>query len=93
MISTQQNVMTLAAGDARFAVFDLTTPELLRPDDRTPLKVSSSPASPLGIIAIAPSGFWGPVALAIIGGLVSDRLVTLAVLPGALSLLMQQSLR
>jgi len=40
VVSAGQNVMTLAAGDARDAVFDLTTPALLHPDDRTPLKVT-----------------------------------------------------
>lgn len=40
VVSAGQTVMTLAAGDARDAVFDLTTPALLRADDRTPLKVT-----------------------------------------------------
>jgi RND family efflux transporter MFP subunit len=40
VVSAGQNVMTLAAGDARDAVFDLTTPALLRPDDQIPLKVT-----------------------------------------------------
>jgi len=39
-VSAGQNVMTLAAGDARDAVFDLTTPALLRPDGQIPLKVT-----------------------------------------------------
>jgi len=40
VVSAGQSVMTLAAGDARDAVFDLTTPALLRPDNLTPLKVA-----------------------------------------------------
>ena len=40
VVSAGQNVMTLAAGDARDAVFDLTAPALLRPDNLTPLKVT-----------------------------------------------------
>ncbi|MDH2069272.1 efflux RND transporter permease subunit [Pantoea sp. GD03673] len=46
-------------------------------------------AAILGMIPIAHQVFWGPMALAIIGGLVSGTLVTLTVLPAALSLLMQ----
>lgn len=40
VVSAGQNVMTLAAGDARDAVFDLTTPSLLQHDDPIPLKVT-----------------------------------------------------
>lgn len=40
VVSAGQSVMTLAAGDARDAVFDLSEPGLLRPDDATPLKVT-----------------------------------------------------
>lgn len=47
-------------------------------------------AAILGMIPIAHQVFWGPMALAIIGGLVSGTLVTLTVLPAALSLLMQR---
>lgn len=47
-------------------------------------------AAILGMIPIAHQVFWGPMALAIIGGLVSGTLVTLTVLPAALSVLMQR---
>ncbi|MFN2049058.1 efflux RND transporter permease subunit [Pantoea agglomerans] len=47
-------------------------------------------AAILGMIPIAHQVFWGPMALAIIGGLISGTLVTLTVLPAALSLLMQR---
>lgn len=40
VVSAGQNVMTLAAGDARDAVFDLAEPGLMRPDDKTELKVT-----------------------------------------------------
>jgi len=40
VVSAGQNVMTLAAGNARDAVFDLDTPALLRPDQQPPLKVT-----------------------------------------------------
>jgi multidrug efflux pump subunit AcrB len=50
-------------------------------------------AAILGMIPIAHQVFWGPMALAIIGGLVSGTLVTLTVLPAALSLLMQRGSR
>ncbi|WP_154929188.1 efflux RND transporter periplasmic adaptor subunit [Pantoea anthophila] len=40
VVSAGQSVMTLAAGDARDAVFDLTTTERLQIADRTPLKVT-----------------------------------------------------
>ncbi len=50
-------------------------------------------AAILGMIPIAHQVFWGPMALAIIGGLVSGTLVTLTVLPAALSLLMQRRSR
>jgi len=46
-------------------------------------------AAILGMIPIAHQIFWGPMAVAIIGGLVTGTLVTLTVLPAALSLLMQ----
>lgn len=47
-------------------------------------------AAILGMIPIAHQVFWGPMALAIIGGLVSGTLVTLTVLPAALSLMMER---
>jgi multidrug efflux pump subunit AcrB len=50
-------------------------------------------AAILGMIPIAHQVFWGPMALAIIGGLISGTLVTLTVLPAALSLLMQRGSR
>jgi len=50
-------------------------------------------AAILGMLPLAQQGFWGPMALAIIGGLVSGTLVTLTVLPAALSLLMQRRSR
>lgn len=50
-------------------------------------------AAILGMIPIAHQVFWGPMALAIIGGLISATLVTLTVLPAALSLLLQRSAR
>lgn len=50
-------------------------------------------AAILGMIPIAHQVFWGPMALAIIGGLISATLVTLTVLPAALSLLLQRSTR
>lgn len=40
VVSAGQNVMTLAAGDARDAVFDLAEPGLIRPDDKRPLNVT-----------------------------------------------------
>jgi len=40
VVSAGQTVMTLAADDARDAVFDLTTPALLRPEEGAPLKVT-----------------------------------------------------
>ncbi|WP_434746238.1 efflux RND transporter permease subunit [Candidatus Pantoea rara] len=50
-------------------------------------------AAILGMIPIAHQVFWGPMALAIIGGLVSGTLVTLTVLPAALSLMMERRRR
>lgn len=50
-------------------------------------------AAILGMIPIAHQVFWGPMALAIIGGLISATLVTLTVLPAALSLLLQRRTR
>ena len=47
-------------------------------------------AAILGMIPISHQVFWGPMAFAIIGGLVSGTLVTLTVLPAALSLLMNR---
>ena len=46
-------------------------------------------AAILGMIPIAPQVFWGPMAYAIIGGLTVATVVTLTVLPCALSLLLQ----
>jgi len=50
-------------------------------------------AAILGMIPIAHQVFWGPMALAIIGGLISATLATLTVLPAALSLLLQRRAR
>jgi len=50
-------------------------------------------AAILGMIPISHQVFWGPMALAIIGGLVSGTLVTLTVLPAALSLMMERRSR
>lgn len=46
-------------------------------------------AAILGMIPIAPQIFWGPMAYAIIGGLAVATVVTLTVLPCAISLLIQ----
>jgi multidrug efflux pump subunit AcrB len=46
-------------------------------------------AAILGMIPIAEQVFWGPMAYAIIGGLIVATFVTLTVLPAALSLIMQ----
>lgn len=46
-------------------------------------------AAILGMIPISHQVFWGPMAFAIIGGLIVATLVTLTVLPAAMSLVMQ----
>jgi multidrug efflux pump subunit AcrB len=46
-------------------------------------------AAILGMIPIAPQIFWGPMAFAVIGGLAVATIVTLSVLPCAISLLLQ----
>ena len=46
-------------------------------------------AAILGMLPIAPQIFWGPMAFAIIGGLAGATIVTLTVLPCAISLLLQ----
>lgn len=50
-------------------------------------------AAILGMLPIAHQVFWGPMAYAIIGGLVVATLVTLTVLPASFSLLLQASAR
>ncbi|WP_312060187.1 efflux RND transporter permease subunit, partial [Pantoea septica] len=50
-------------------------------------------AAILGMIPVSHQIFWGPMALAIIGGLIAATLVTLTVLPAALSLVMQAEAR
>ena len=50
-------------------------------------------AAILGMIPIATQVFWGPMAYAIIGGLFAATILTLTVLPCALSLLMQRESR
>lgn len=50
-------------------------------------------AAILGMIPIAEQVFWGPMAYAIIGGLLVATVVTLTVLPAAMSLLMQAATR
>ncbi|WP_277976087.1 efflux RND transporter permease subunit [Pantoea endophytica] len=47
-------------------------------------------AAILGMIPISHQVFWGPMAYAIIGGLLVGTLMTLTVLPAALSLMMQR---
>ena len=47
-------------------------------------------AAILGMIPIAEQVFWGPMAYSIIGGLLVATLVTLTVLPAAMSLIMQR---
>lgn len=47
-------------------------------------------AAILGMIPIAGQVFWGPMAFAIIGGLAVATLITLTVLPAALSLMMER---
>ncbi|WP_097303500.1 efflux RND transporter permease subunit [Pseudomonas chlororaphis] len=46
-------------------------------------------AAILGMVPIAPQIFWGPMAFAVIGGLAIATIVTLTVLPCAISLLLQ----
>jgi len=53
-----------------------------------PILLTAS-AAILGMIPISRQIFWGPMALAIIGGLLVATLVTLTVLPAAMSLVMQ----
>lgn len=50
-------------------------------------------AAILGMIPISHQVFWGPMAYAIIGGLIVATLVTLTVLPAALSLLLNRSFK
>jgi multidrug efflux pump subunit AcrB len=50
-------------------------------------------AAILGMIPIATQVFWGPMAYAIIGGLIVATLLTLTVLPAAISLVMQWETR
>lgn len=50
-------------------------------------------AAILGMIPISHQVFWGPMAYAIIGGLLVATLVTLTVLPAAFSLVLQLSAR
>ncbi len=50
-------------------------------------------AAILGMLPIASQVFWGPMAYAIIGGLFAATILTLTVLPCALSLLMQRESR
>ncbi|ATO31857.1 efflux RND transporter permease subunit [Dickeya dianthicola] len=50
-------------------------------------------AAILGMIPIATQVFWGPMAYAIIGGLIVATLLTLTVLPAAVSLVMQWETR
>ncbi|MGK6326014.1 efflux RND transporter permease subunit [Erwinia sp. DT-104] len=57
-----------------------------------PILLTAS-AAILGMIPISRQIFWGPMALAIIGGLIVATLVTLTVLPAALSLVMQTEAR
>lgn len=45
-------------------------------------------AAVLGMIPIAPQIFWGPMAFAVIGGLSVATVVTLTVLPCAISVLL-----
>lgn len=53
-----------------------------------PILLTAS-AAILGMIPISRQIFWGPMAFAIIGGLLVATLVTLTVLPAAMSLVMQ----
>ncbi|MFY0403032.1 efflux RND transporter permease subunit [Pantoea dispersa] len=55
--------------------------------------VLTASAAILGMIPISRQVFWGPMALAIIGGLLVATLVTLTVLPAAMSLVMQAAAR
>ena len=48
-------------------------------------------AAILGMIPISHQVFWGPMAFAIIGGLMVATLVTLTVLPAAMSLVMEMA--
>ncbi|PKE29072.1 ACR family transporter [Rahnella sp. AA] len=51
--------------------------------------ILTAAAAILGMLPIAEQVFWGPMAFAIIGGLVIATLVTLTVLPASLSLVIQ----
>ena len=53
-----------------------------------PILLTAS-AAILGMIPIAEQVFWGPMAYVIIGGLFVATLVTLTVLPAAMSLVIQ----
>lgn len=57
-----------------------------------PILLTAS-AAILGMIPISRQIFWGPMALAIIGGLLVATVVTLTVLPAAMSLVMQTEAR
>lgn len=76
-----------AAGMAREEAITLATQHRARPI------VLTACAAILGMIPISHQVFWGPMAFVIIGGLLVATLVTLTVLPAALSLVMQAAER
>jgi multidrug efflux pump subunit AcrB len=62
---------------------------MLAAEHRSRPIVLTACAAILGMIPIAHQVFWGPMAYAIIGGLIVGTIVTLTVLPAAISLTMQ----
>ncbi len=74
----------IADGMARDAAISAATQHRSRPI------VLTACAAVLGMIPIATQVFWGPMAFAIIGGLSVATVITLTVLPAALSLLMER---
>lgn len=62
---------------------------MLAAEHRSRPIVLTACAAILGMIPIAYQVFWGPMAYAIIGGLIVGTIVTLTVLPAAISLTMQ----
>ena len=65
----------IAAGEAPWSAVISTTEHRLRPI------LLTAAAAILGMVPIAPTVFWGPMAYAVMGGLVVATLLTLVFLP------------
>ena len=81
MIAKNAVILITQIADERGAGQAVRTPRPRRPPGRLRPLLLTALSTVLGLLPIAPTLFWGPMAFAIMGGLLVATLLTLVLLP------------